>query len=123
MHIKAEGLVKRINGIPFINGLSLEARAGHILGLVGPEGAGKTTVLQLLLNLIPCDEGQVTIDDKPLTGKVLDRMGFLPEKGGSYPVHSLNQTLINFARLKNMPRKKASVEAVRLIDRFGMIDL
>lgn len=122
MHIKIEHISKSFDGKLHIADVSFEARPGFISCLLGQKGAGKSTVLQMLLGILKPDEGYIAFDDKPLNSKILDKIGYLPEERGLYQEFTLNEILVYFARLKHIPRKKAQVEAVRLMDRFNLID-
>ena len=122
MHVKAEHINKSFNEQIAIANFSFEARAGFITGILGQQGAGKTTLLRILLGIVKPDEGYVSYDDQPLNSKIFDAIGYLPEDRGLYHHHTLNEILVYFARLKNLPRKKAQVEAVRLMDRFNLIE-
>ena len=55
--IIAEGLTKSFPGVRAVDHLSFDVRAGEIFGLVGPDGAGKTTTLRMLAGIMPPDEG------------------------------------------------------------------
>jgi ABC-2 type transport system ATP-binding protein len=59
--IKAEGLAKSFPGVRAVDALSFDVRAGEIFGLVGPDGAGKTTTLRMLAGIMPPDAGQATV--------------------------------------------------------------
>ena len=122
MHIKAEGLGKALNGRQVLNNLSFDVKPGSALGILGPGGAGKTTAIRLLLGVHKPDEGQAYFEEKPLDRKVRNVIGYLPQERGLYPQYPLIKVLVHFAKLKGLPRKKAHVESVRLLDRFGMID-
>lgn len=122
MHLKAEHISKRFDHTLAVEETSFEARAGYILGILGPQKSGKTTVLRMLINILQPDSGQVSFDDQPINQKTRDRIGYLTQDHGLYENYSLQEVLVYLARLKSLPRKKANVEAVRLIDRFNLID-
>lgn len=122
MHLKADNLSKEYSGKQVVHDISFEARAGYILGILGPEGAGKTAILRMLIDVIRPTSGLIFYDDEPINRKIKNAIGYLPQKRGLYPKYSINKTLVYFARLKNFSRKKAQVEAVRLMDRFNVIE-
>lgn len=122
MHVKAENLYKGFDGKAAVEDLSFEARAGMVMGILGPQEAGKTTALRMILNVLDPDSGSIFYDDRPVSAGVRNAMGYLPELRGLYQKYSLNDVLVYFARLKNVSSKKARVEAVRLMDRFGLIE-
>src|SRR5208283_5920146 len=59
--IIASGLVKTFPGVRAVDGLSFDVRAGEIFGLVGPDGAGKTTSLRMLAGIMPPDAGTALV--------------------------------------------------------------
>ena len=59
--IVAEGLTKSFPGVRAVDSLSFEVRAGEIFGLVGPDGAGKTTTLRMLAGIMAPDSGSASI--------------------------------------------------------------
>ncbi len=122
MHVKAEHISKSFDEKLAVANFSFEARAGFITGILGDHHAGKTTILRMLLGIVKPDEGYISFDDSVLNRKFLDTIGYLPEERGIYQQYTLNEILVYFARLKNLPRRKAQVEAVRLMDRFNLIE-
>ena len=62
MSIKAENLVWKIGGKTILDGVSFEARPGKMLGLLGPNGSGKTSLLRLLAGLKQPSSGRISID-------------------------------------------------------------
>lgn len=64
--IKAENLTKKFDTIVAVDHVSAEIRAGSVFGLIGTNGAGKSTFLRMLSGILKPDEGNVTIDDKPV---------------------------------------------------------
>lgn len=122
MKITVDNICKSFRDKTVVEKLSFTASPGKILGLLGPNGAGKTTTLRMLLDILKPDEGEIRFDGNPVDGNMKDRMGYLPEERGLYPKTPVIDLLIYLGRLKGMTGKKAQIEAVRLVDRFGMID-
>jgi ABC-type branched-subunit amino acid transport system ATPase component/ABC-type branched-subunit amino acid transport system permease subunit len=67
--IKIDHLTKRFGGVVAVNDLSFEVRPGEILGLIGPNGSGKTTVFNLISGVYPIDGGDILFDKKNMVGK------------------------------------------------------
>lgn len=122
MHLKVDNLSKEFSGNTILHNLSFEARAGFILGILGPKNAGKTTLLRMLMDIVRPTSGLILYDDRPVNAKIRNAIGYLPQERGLYIEYTVNQVLVHFARLKRFSRKKAQVEAVRLMDRFNIIE-
>ncbi|HYN30171.1 MAG TPA: ATP-binding cassette domain-containing protein [Dermatophilaceae bacterium] len=92
--------------------LSLDVRAGEILGFVGANGAGKTTAMRIALGVLGADRGTVLWDGRPVDLRVRRRIGYMPEERGLYPRMKVAEQLVYLARLHGMPpgRARRSVE-------------
>lgn len=123
MHIKARNIFKEFDDKVIVENISCDARSGHILGILGSEGAGKTTVMRMLMSIVEPTEGEISFDDLPPSKTIRNTIGYLPEDRGFRVDETLYRTLAFQARLKNLSRKRAHVETIRLIDRFKLIDL
>jgi len=66
--LQVTGLVKRFGGFRALDGLQLHLNAGEILGLVGPNGSGKTTCINVISGLYAPDGGAIRLDDKSIGG-------------------------------------------------------
>ena len=62
--IQCQNVYKSFNKKTVINGISLEISGGQIFGLLGPSGAGKTTLIQILTDQLPYDSGSISILNK-----------------------------------------------------------
>ena len=72
MVIKAENIVKRYGELLALDHLSLEVREGEILGLLGPNGSGKTTAINCILSLLKYEKGNISIFGKPMSPDAYD---------------------------------------------------
>jgi len=122
MNVIVDKLIKGSNDKFILDNISFKAAPGKVFGLLGPVGAGKTTLLRIIIGMDKQDGGTVSFDGKPLNWKIRDRIGYLPEKRGIFQKQRLIEVLTYFGRLKNQSPKKAQIEAIRLLDRFNMID-
>ena len=66
--LTVQGLVVHFGGVAAVDNVSFDVRPGEILGLIGPNGSGKTTVLNLLSGFLPPDAGKVRMGDEDITG-------------------------------------------------------
>ena len=78
--LKATGLTKRYHGKPALNGLDLELPKGKIVGLLGPNGSGKTTFIKLAAGLLTANSGGITIDGENVGPGTKALVSYLPDR-------------------------------------------
>ena len=78
--LKATGLTKRYHGKPALDGLDLELPKGRIIGLLGPNGSGKTTFIKLAVGLLTPNNGTVIIDGKTVGPETKAVVSYLPDR-------------------------------------------
>jgi ABC-2 type transport system ATP-binding protein len=122
MEVNVEKITKEFQDKEVIRELSMKLKPGKIVGLLGPNGAGKTTTLRIVLNILHPDSGQILFDGHRMNKKIRNKIGYLPEERGLYQKYSVIDVLRYFGRLKGLSTRKSQVEAVRLLDRFQMIE-
>ena len=102
-----------------LKGVSFMAEGGKAFGLLGRNGAGKTTSIRILMNVFPANSGEVLIDGKPIDYDKIG-IGYLPEERGLYPKKLIIDQLVYFAELKGMSAKDAVKAVDYWLGRLGM---
>ena len=82
-------LSKRYQSRKVVDDVSLNVRTGEVAGLLGPNGAGKTTCFYMIVGLIPCAEGTITLDDidltrQPMHVRARHGLGYLPQEASIF---------------------------------------
>jgi ABC-2 type transport system ATP-binding protein len=114
--VVARALVRRFGAVTALDGLSFEARRGELLGLVGPDGAGKTTAIRVLAGLMAPDAGEARVlGADPLDGTIRERLGLMPQQYSLYRDLSVGENLRFFGRLYVLPRAVFRQRAERLL--------
>jgi ABC-2 type transport system ATP-binding protein len=119
MVLELKNIDKSFGETKVLKGVSFTAEGGKAFGLLGRNGAGKTTSIRILMNVFPADSGEVLVDGKPID---YDRLGigYLPEERGLYPKKIIIDQLVYFAELKGMSAK----DATRAVDYWlGRLDI
>ena len=104
--VKINNLTKTFNKITAIDNLSLEIEKGKITGLIGADGAGKTTLIRLIIGLLLPDSGNIEVLRlNPFTQKpeLVSKIGYMPQKFGLYEDLTVIENLKLYADLKNQP--------------------
>ena len=89
-----------------VSNLSFNLKKGETLGLVGQNGAGKSTTFKMILNFITPDSGKILFNKHKLSYKDLDFIGYMPEERGLYLDMTVEQQVVYFAELHNYPKSK-----------------
>lgn len=116
--IETKHLTKQYGAQKSVADLNIHVRKGRIYGLLGRNGAGKTTSMKMLLGLTDPTAGEVLLWGKPLHGnekKVLSRIGCMIESPGFYPNLTGTENLRIFATLRGVPNAHAIQDALELV--------
>ena len=100
--IEIAGLTKRYGSLTAVDHITFEVRRGELFGLIGPDGAGKTTLFRLLTTLLDPDEGRATVDGLDIVTQyreIRKRVGYMPGRFSLYPDLSVAENLEFFAAL------------------------
>ncbi len=121
MVLELKDIEKSFGDKRVLSGIHFKAEGGKAFGLLGRNGAGKTTSIRILMDVFPADSGCVLIDGKPIDYKKV-KIGYLPEERGLYPKKIIFDQLVYFAELKGLSRAEASCEVDRWLERLGMAE-
>lgn len=121
MQLEFRNIEKSFGEKHVLKGISFTAEGGKAFGLLGRNGAGKTTSIRILMDVFPADEGQVLIDGEPINYNKIG-FGYLPEERGLYPKKKIIDQLVYFAELKGMGRKAAVTAVDYWLERLGMME-
>lgn len=122
MNIQIQEISKIFKELTVADRISFNVEPGKVVGLLGPNGAGKTTTIRMILDILKPDSGQIIFDGQPINRQIRNRIGYLPEERGLYQKFQVMDVIWYFGRLKNLPKRKSHIEAIRLLDAFKMID-
>ena len=113
-------VTKKYGDFTAVDGLSFAVRAGEVFGFLGGNGAGKTTSLRMVLDIIRPTAGSISVLGRAPGRENAPHLGFLPEERGLYRTMSAIDTIVYFGRLKGMSAPDARSEGLALLDRFGL---
>ena len=121
MILELKNIEKSFGEKKVLTGVSFKAEGGKAFGLLGRNGAGKTTSIRILMDVFPANSGEVLIDGKPINYNKVG-IGYLPEERGLYPKKTIIDQLTYFAELKGMSHKAAIKSVDYWLERLGMME-
>ncbi|HEY9723250.1 MAG TPA: ABC transporter ATP-binding protein [Oscillatoriaceae cyanobacterium] len=123
--IRADALTRRFGDVLAVDRLGFEVARGEIFGLVGPDGAGKTTTLRMLAGLLDPSAGSATIAGLPVAqgGERLSAtIGYMPQRFGLYADLTVAENLDFFADLRGLPARDARARKDELLGFVGLAE-
>lgn len=121
MVLEIKNIKKSFGEKQVLKGVSLVAEGGKAFGLLGRNGAGKTTSIRILMDVFPANEGEILFNGQPINYNKI-QFGYLPEERGLYPKKKIIDQLVYFAELKNMGHTDAIKSVDYWLDRLGMTE-
>jgi ABC-2 type transport system ATP-binding protein len=121
--IVAEGLTKSFSGVRAVDALSFDVDAGEIFGLVGPDGAGKTTALRMLAGIMPPDAGKATVAGFDVVRDpegAKHALSYMPQRFGLYEDLTVDENIRFYADLFGVKRAGREERSAELLEAAGM---
>jgi ABC-2 type transport system ATP-binding protein len=124
--IDVQNLVKVFGPTRAVDGVTFSVRAGEIMGLLGPNGSGKTTIMRVLTGFFPPSDGRVTIDGLDVEDHSLavrEKIGYLPENVVLYPDLTVRRFLTFCAEVKGIPGQMRRSRIDDVMGACGLIEV
>ena len=122
MSLVVESITKRFGRVTALDGASFSVEPGRIFGLLGANGAGKTTAMRIVLDILRPDAGSVTWQGRSNLDLPRRTWGYLPEERGLYTRMTVMDVLRFFAALYGVPPATATALVDEWLDRFRVPD-
>ncbi len=119
--ITVEKITKRFGNKTALNQIQFNVDKGEIFGFLGPSGAGKTTLINILTGQLKADEGTTQLlgkDTKNLTPEDLTRIGLVGDSSGYYEKLSLEKNLIVYAKIYGLPNSRVD----EVLEQVGLLE-
>jgi ABC-2 type transport system ATP-binding protein len=121
--IVAQGLAKSFPGVCAVEALSFDVRPGEIFGLVGPDGAGKTTTLRILAGIMPPDAGTAIVAGFDVVRDpegAKHALSYMPQRFGLYEDLTVDENIGFYADLFGVRKAERNTRSVQLLQAAGM---
>ena len=117
--IHVDKLHKNYGAVQAVRGIDLEIRSGEIFGLIGPDGAGKTTTFQILAGVMEATSGRARIFSRPAR-EARSQTGYLTQAFSLYPDLTVAENIRYIGDLRHVPPEEIARRALRYLEMFDM---
>ena len=121
--IEVRNLTKRFGAVSAVSGVTLDCARGEVFGFVGPDGAGKTTIMRLLAAVMTPDEGSIAIEGLDVVANpeiARAHISYMPQHFGLYEDLTVDENIEFFGELFGIERRDREEGAARLLAASGM---
>jgi ABC-2 type transport system ATP-binding protein len=121
--LDARNVTRRFDELVAVSRLDLQVCAGEIFGLIGPDGAGKTTLMRMLCGALLPDEGEITINELDLAkypDQARENLGYLSQKFSLYEELTVLENLRFFAEVRALSGNEWKPRALETLDFVGL---
>jgi len=123
--IHAQNITKTFGDTTAVDELSLQVRAGEIYGLVGPDGAGKTTTMRLICGAMLPDSGEVVVGGFSMRthpDHAREQIGYLSQRFSLYEELTVLENIRFFAEVRGIPRNAWHTRSMEILEFVGLAD-
>lgn len=120
--LEVKNISKAFGKIQAVDDVSFEAHTGKILGLIGKNGAGKSTIFRVILDILEPDAGEVLLDDKKYNILASNKVGFLPEEGSLNSELTVYEQMCFYGSLRGMTEDEVAEELFKWLSKFEIVE-
>ncbi len=120
--LSVKNVTKYYGDILAVDDLSFEIKEGEIFGLLGVNGAGKTTTFRMIIGLLDKNNGEITLNEKPITYKETDKIGFLTEERSLMLKMTVLEQALFYGNLKGMDDKEIEEKLDSYLNQFNITE-
>ncbi len=120
--LEVKNIVKTFGNNIAVNNISFKVMPGRIFGLLGRNGAGKSTIFRIILNILKQDDGTVSYNGKNIDTNLTDKIGYLPEEGSLILTYTVLEQFLYYGALKSMSESDIKKRAFYLLEKFNILE-
>ncbi|MFT4110133.1 ABC transporter ATP-binding protein [Propionicimonas sp.] len=123
--VRVSGLRRSFGAVVAVDGVDLEVDDGGVFGLLGPDGAGKSTLIRMLATTLAPDAGRAEVFGLSVTGDtaaVRPRIGYMSQRFSMYPDLSVAENMEFFATVRGVSKAVRRERAPRLLEAMGLAE-
>ncbi|MEU6248337.1 ATP-binding cassette domain-containing protein [Glycomyces sp. NPDC047010] len=120
--LEIKDLHKRFGETVALDGVSLSAAPGEVVGFVGANGAGKTTTMRIAMGVLAADSGEIVYNGARLGVEQRRRFGYMPSERGLYPKMKTGEQVAYFGELHGMTKAAAKRSAAELLEQLNLTE-
>ena len=125
MKLEAKKIEKSYKSRKVVNGIDLELKQGEIVGLLGPNGAGKTTCFYMIVGLIKCDNGLISINEidisnEPMYKRAKQGIGYLAQEASVFRKLTVEENIKALLELTDKSKSEQENNLENLINEFSL---
>lgn len=121
MRLEVKNIRKTFGEKEVLHGVSFAIESGKALGLLGRNGAGKTTIIRILMDVFRANSGEIILDGKNFERSDF-QIGYLPEERGLYPKKTVIEQMIYLGKLRGLSRQEAIDNSRKWLERLEVIE-
>ena len=127
--LSVQSISKSFRSRQVVSDISLTINSSEIVGLLGPNGAGKTTSFHMIVGLLPCDKGEIYLDDKDISLLPMEKrarlgLGYLPQESSIFRKLTVEENILAVLELrKNLGKAEARRRMEALLHEFHVSHL
>ncbi len=121
--VEVEGLSRRFGAVEAVRGVTLKIARGEIFGLVGADGAGKTTILRMLAGVLPPDAGAIRVAGVDVVAepkRVKPQISYMPQRFGLYEDLTVAENIFFYGEMFEVPASERRSRTTKLLGAAGL---
>ena len=116
--LEVRNISKSFGNVKAVQDVSFKAVEGRILGIIGKNGAGKSTIFRMILDILSPDKGNIFVDDKEYNICFSRKIGFLPEEGSLSGELTVYEQMCFYGGLRGMTEQEVQYQLIYWLEKF-----